>query len=383
MRAQNQQDLIYKRGQAGITKASVTIVFDNSDREKSPVGLENCKQITVTRQARALHHSLLNRSTNHCIQIALPNISKYLLNGHKSTQQNVQTLFQSVQLNINNPNFLIMQGRITKVLNMRPQEILGMVEEASGTRMFEERKDKAKKTMGKKEKRVEQITALLNEEITPKLDSLRAKKKSYLQYQKSCSELEKMVRIISAWDWVESTKLAERKAGEMTAKEDEKSKVEKTKERHAQERDAAEEEREAVTAQRERELKKGGKAKKLEESVTKIDMELVKLKTQIELKENSVAGEAKRVSEQEKEIKGVSFSVSYPRRFDPHPPSSAKTWTRNATRLNAKRRSSIWSKMSTTNSNRHYPSPRNFSKHSSRVLPRHPPGTLGGDILAR
>ena len=52
MRAQNQQDLIYKRGQAGVTKASVTIVFDNSDREKSPVGLEHCRQITVTRQVR-------------------------------------------------------------------------------------------------------------------------------------------------------------------------------------------------------------------------------------------------------------------------------------------------------------------------------------------
>lgn len=53
MRAQNQQDLIYKRGQAGITKASVTIVFDNSEREKSPVGFENLKQITVTRQVRS------------------------------------------------------------------------------------------------------------------------------------------------------------------------------------------------------------------------------------------------------------------------------------------------------------------------------------------
>ena len=48
-------------------------------------------------------------------QIALPNISKYLLNGHKAPQQTIQTLFQSVQLNINNPNFVIMQGRITKV----------------------------------------------------------------------------------------------------------------------------------------------------------------------------------------------------------------------------------------------------------------------------
>lgn len=50
MRAQNQQDLIYKRGQAGVTKASVTIVFDNSDRSNSPVGFENQKEITVTRQ---------------------------------------------------------------------------------------------------------------------------------------------------------------------------------------------------------------------------------------------------------------------------------------------------------------------------------------------
>jgi chromosome segregation ATPase len=52
MRAANQQDLIYKRGQAGITKASVTIVFDNSDRSKSPLGQEDHKQITVTRQVR-------------------------------------------------------------------------------------------------------------------------------------------------------------------------------------------------------------------------------------------------------------------------------------------------------------------------------------------
>ena len=41
----------------------------------------------------------------------------------------VQNLFHSVQLNVNNPHFLIMQGRITKVLNMKPAEILSMLEE--------------------------------------------------------------------------------------------------------------------------------------------------------------------------------------------------------------------------------------------------------------
>lgn len=50
-----------------------------------------------------------------------------------------------------------MQGKITKVLNMKPPEILGMIEEAAGTSMFEDKKDKAMKTMAKKEKKMEEI----------------------------------------------------------------------------------------------------------------------------------------------------------------------------------------------------------------------------------
>lgn len=87
--------------------------------------------------------------------------SKYMVNGTRTQQQTVGNLFQSVQLNINNPHFLIMQGRITKVLNMKPPEILAMIEEASGTRMFEEKKEKALKTIAKKEKKVEEITKVI------------------------------------------------------------------------------------------------------------------------------------------------------------------------------------------------------------------------------
>ena len=50
VRVGNLQELVYKQGQAGVTKASVTIVFDNSDPSGSPVGYEHHKQITVTRQ---------------------------------------------------------------------------------------------------------------------------------------------------------------------------------------------------------------------------------------------------------------------------------------------------------------------------------------------
>ena len=40
---------------------------------------------------------------------------------------------------------------------MKPPEILSMIEEAAGTSMFEEKKDKAQKTMSKKDKKMEEI----------------------------------------------------------------------------------------------------------------------------------------------------------------------------------------------------------------------------------
>lgn len=50
VRVGNLQELVYKQGQAGVTKATVTIVFNNADVSCSPVGYESHKQITVTRQ---------------------------------------------------------------------------------------------------------------------------------------------------------------------------------------------------------------------------------------------------------------------------------------------------------------------------------------------
>ena len=46
---------------------------------------------------------------------------------------------------------------VCKVLNMKPPEILAMIEEAAGTRMFEDKKDSAIKTIEKKEKKLEEI----------------------------------------------------------------------------------------------------------------------------------------------------------------------------------------------------------------------------------
>ena len=53
VRATNLQELVYKNGQAGVSKATVSVVFDNTDKKQSPLGYEQYDEITVTRQVFA------------------------------------------------------------------------------------------------------------------------------------------------------------------------------------------------------------------------------------------------------------------------------------------------------------------------------------------
>ena len=144
VRVNNLQGLVYKKGQAGIKKASVTIIFNNEDKSTSPDAYEQFSEITVTRQITA----------------AKDGKNKYLINGHNAQHSSVKNLFHSIGLNVNNPHFLIMQGRITQIVQMKPPEILGLLEEAAGTKMFELKKEVAIKTLGKKQPKVDEYQSV-------------------------------------------------------------------------------------------------------------------------------------------------------------------------------------------------------------------------------
>jgi len=268
-----------------VTKASVTIVFDNRDKKKSPIGFEEYGQISVTRQ------------------IVLGGTSKYLINGHRAQQQTVQNLFQSVQLNINNPNFLIMQGRITKVLNMKPVEILAMIEEAAGTRMFEDRRDRAFKTMAKKEMKVQEITELLKDEIEPKLEKLRTEKRAFLDFQQTQSDLERLTRLVVAHDYLKNKEKLKQSASDLDSKKRKAVDLEDSAKRLKSEIAHLEDDVKKVKAAREKELRKGGKFQALEEEVKAHSEELVRLETVLDLKNASMTEEVER-------RKGVQKSVN-------------------------------------------------------------------------
>jgi len=185
VRVGNLSELVYKQGQAGVTKASVTIVFNNEDKSNSPVGYEMHDKITITRQ------------------IVIGGRNRYLLNSHNVQQNQIQNLFHSVSLNVNNPHFLIMQGRITKVINMKPQETLSMIEEAAGTRMYENKKSGALKTLEKKQNKVDEINRLLAEEITPTLEKLQKERANYMLWASNNNEIERLQRFCVAYEYTQ------------------------------------------------------------------------------------------------------------------------------------------------------------------------------------
>ncbi|KAL4797066.1 RecF/RecN/SMC [Aspergillus venezuelensis] len=291
VRAQNLQDLIYKRGQAGVTKASVTIVFDNRDTAKSPIGFEEYTTISVTRQ------------------IVLGGTSKYLINGHRAQQQTVQNLFQSVQLNINNPNFLIMQGRITKVLNMKAVEILSMIEEAAGTRMFEDRREKAAKTMAKKDLKLREIEGLLKEEIEPKLEKLRAEKRAFLDFQQTQNDLERLTRLVVAHDYLRSGDRLRASGEECESKKRKVQALEDNASKLKSEIAHMEDDVKRVKAARDKELRKGGKFQALEDEVKAHSHELVRLTTVFDLKNASIDEEKEKAKEVQKSVKDLEKAL--------------------------------------------------------------------------
>lgn len=286
--------MIYKRGQAGVTKASVTIVFNNEDREKSPVGFEGYKQITVTRQ------------------VLMGGRTKYIVNGHNAQQQTVQNLFQSVQLNINNPHFLIMQGRITKVLNMKPTEVLSMVEEAAGTKMFEDRKTKAIATMAKKERKVEEINTLLMEDIIPKLDHLRAEKRVYLDFQKNELEMERLNRLVISYEYKKHEDKLNKSGADNEARHTKVKELQEAVNVLEAEIKKIDQEKKSVSEKMQKNSANATRIKELERQIKEYSTQSVRLTTKLKLVKSSTTDEQRSLSaltQQKGEVKEIEINI--------------------------------------------------------------------------
>ncbi|GAW83391.1 structural maintenance of chromosome 2 [Plasmodium gonderi] len=210
IRVNRLDELIYKQGQAGITKGSVTIKFNNEEKP-SPLQepYRDMKTITITRQ------------------IVLGGRNRYLLNSHNAKPKDISDFFQSLKLNINNPHFLIMQGKITKVINMKPAELLGLIEESSGTKLYEVKRTNAIKLMGKKDQKLEEINKVLVDEIEPTLTKLKKEKEEYNKFISNNEEIEKYEKIEIAYKYYVAKNMMEKSQEKIEDATDERKSLEK------------------------------------------------------------------------------------------------------------------------------------------------------------
>ncbi|XP_075485448.1 structural maintenance of chromosomes protein 2-1-like [Primulina tabacum] len=289
VRASNLQELVYKQGQAGITKATVSVVFENSDRSRSPLGYEDCPEITVTRQ------------------IVVGGRNKYLINGHLAQPSRVQNLFHSVQLNVNNPHFLIMQGRITKVLNMKPPEILSMLEEAAGTRMYETKKEAALKTLEKKQSKVDEIDKLLDQEILPAMEKLRKERMQYMQWANGNAELDRLKRFCIAYEYVRAEEIRDNAVQRVQEIRNKISEIDDTVTKMQEETKDMEKKISELSAEKEASM--GGEIKMLSDKVDSLSRDLVKETSVLKNQEDNIMTEKENVAKLERGIEELRKST--------------------------------------------------------------------------
>ncbi len=86
----------------------------------------------------------------------------YRINGKKSTRQQVLDVLRANRADINETNTII-QGEITKILNMSPKERRVLIDIAAGIKEFDDKKDAATKELEKVEGKINEANIMLSE----------------------------------------------------------------------------------------------------------------------------------------------------------------------------------------------------------------------------
>lgn len=137
-------------------ECTVTLVFDNTERKVS--GYEEYDTVEVSR-------SMDNEGK-----------SKYRLNGHSCTKGSIESLCKA--MGVSN-DFVVMQGHITKIVNMKSNDLRSMIEEVAGTRTYTLEREKSLDLLNKKEFKLREAQEHLRRTISPFFEELKQEKRLY------------------------------------------------------------------------------------------------------------------------------------------------------------------------------------------------------------
>ena len=144
--------------------AFVEIIFDNSD-DRFPTG----KPELVLRRTIGMKKD------------------EYSLDRKNATKSDVMNLLESAGFSRSNPYYIVPQGRVTALTNMKDAERLNLLKEVAGTQVYEARRTESLKIMNETDNKREKIDELL-EYIKERLAELEEEKEELRDYQEKDKE---------------------------------------------------------------------------------------------------------------------------------------------------------------------------------------------------
>jgi structural maintenance of chromosome 3 (chondroitin sulfate proteoglycan 6) len=159
MGREERQALLHEGAGSAVMSAYVELIFDNSD-ERFPTGTEEV---------------ILRRSIGQ-------KKDEYSLNRKNSTKAEVMNLLESAGFSKANPYYIVPQGRITSITNMKDAERLNMLKEVAGTHVYETRRTESVRIMEDTTAKRSKVDELIKT-IRDRLGELEEEKNELREFQ--------------------------------------------------------------------------------------------------------------------------------------------------------------------------------------------------------
>ena len=86
-------------------------------------------------------------------------------------------------------------------------EILGLIEEAAGISLYQNKKESTMALIKKKDNKLQEINTILENEVNPQLEKLRQDKETYAVFKSNESQIEDLDKILTAYEYYELDRL--------------------------------------------------------------------------------------------------------------------------------------------------------------------------------
>lgn len=178
MRAAKASNLIFMGSKIAspAKEAIVEIVFDNSDNVFSI----DSSEISIKRVVRK------------------NGLSIYKINNEVKTRQDILFLLAQAGIDPNGFN-IILQGEIQNFVRMHTEERRQVIEEVSGISVYEMRKEKSLKELGRTEEKLKEVSAILRER-TAYLNNLEKERQQALKFKKLEQDVRRLKSSIISYD---------------------------------------------------------------------------------------------------------------------------------------------------------------------------------------